>query len=233
MSQANRTRPLAFDGKYVRGHLVENAKDFIANGVVTNLSNEAMIVGGDIIGIVPPWKSTMLRGGNIAQAERVSIVDVPDLTNLGGLVFDGWDWFGNRMAEFPRTTPLYISKHDIVGDVTLNPWHFSNHPAPPSEVVHFDIQLNLWWAPAKTDAVIHNTHHFLEIHTQIFGLGRIQIFKDQAGTEMYREISTAPGDTHDPIVRVADARTYTYPWHRGWTDEDCIWMAIELHPKAR
>jgi hypothetical protein len=232
MSPENRSRLLSFNGKYVRGQLVENAKDFVANGVVTNLSNQAMIVSGDIPGVIPPWKSTILRGGSIAQAERVSIIDVPDPTNLGGLVFDGWDWFGNRMAEFPRTTPLYISKHDIVGDVKLNPWHFSNHPEPLSEIVHYDIQLNLWWAPAKTDAVIHNTHYFLEIHTQIFGLGRIQIFEDPAGTKLYREISTAPGDTHDPIVRVTDARTYIYPWHRGWTDEDCIWMAIELHPRA-
>jgi hypothetical protein len=232
MIQENRNRLLSFDGKYIRGQLVENVKDFPANGVITNLSNEVMIVSGDIPGVIPPWKSTILRDGSIARASRISIVDVPDPTNLGGVAFDGWDWFGNRMAEFPRTTPLYISKLDIVGDVKLNPWHFSNHPEPRTDVVHYDIQLNLWWAPAKTDAVIHNTHHFLEIHTQIFGLGRIQIFKDQAGTELYREISTAPGDTHDPIVRVAGALNYTYPWHRGWTDEDCIWMAIELHPRA-
>jgi hypothetical protein len=232
MSQENRSRPLEFDGKYVRAHLVETVRNYAAQGVVTNLSNEAMIVDGDIPGVVPPWKSTILRGGTIARAERVSIIDVPDTTNLGGLVFDGWDWLGNKVPEFPRTTPLYISKYDIVGEAKLNPWKFSNHPEPLDEMVEYDIRLNLWWAPARTDAFIHNTHRFLEIHTQIFGQGRIQIFKDQAGTELYREISTAPGDTHDPIVRVTGARSYSYPWHRGWTDEDCIWMAIELHPKA-
>ena len=231
MKEENRSRSLSFDGKFVRAHLVENVRDYAANGVVTNLSNQAMIVDGDVPGVIPPWKSTILRGGTIAQAERVSIVDVPDPTNLGGVMFDGWDWFGNRMAEFPRTTPLFISRHDVVGEVTLNPWRFSNHPEPLDETERYDIQLNLWWAPAGTDAGIHNTHSFLEIHTQIFGLGRIQIFKDQAGTELYREISAAPGDTHDPIVRVTGRRSYIYPWHRGWTDEDCIWMAIELHPK--
>ncbi|TGQ04773.1 MULTISPECIES: hypothetical protein [unclassified Mesorhizobium] len=232
MTEENRSRRLSFDGKYIQASLVETVRDYDANGVVTNLSNEAMIVDGGVSGVVPPWKSTILRGGTIARAERVSIVDVPDATNLGGIMFDGWDWFGNRLTEFPRTTPLFISKHDVVGQVALNPWRFSNHPEPRDETVHYDIQLNLWWAPAKTDAVIHNTHSFLEIHTQIFGLGRIQIFHDQAGENLYREISTAPGDTHDPIVRVADTRHYTYPWHRGWTDEDCVWMAIELHPKT-
>lgn len=230
MSGENRQRALAFDGKFIRAALVENVSGYVAHGVVTNLSNAPLIVAGDVPGVIPPWKSTILRGGTIARADRVSIVDVSSPTNLGGIVFDSWKWFGDQMAEFPRTTPLYISKKDVVGRVQVNPWLFSNHPEPREETLAYDIQLNLWWAPARTDAVIHNTHAFLEIHTQIFGQGRIQIFHDQAGLQLYREISTAPGDTHDPIVRVFGARDYRYPWHRGWTDEDCIWMAIELHP---
>ena len=142
-------------------------RDHQATGVVTNLSNTPMLVAGDIPGVIPPWKSTILCGGTIIEADLVSIIDVPDDTNLGGLPFDGWDWFGDRMPEFPRSTPLYISAKDIVGQVTLNPWTFSNHPEPKDETDSYDIQLNLWWAPAKTDAVIHNTHAFLEIHTQI------------------------------------------------------------------
>ncbi len=233
MSEANRRRPLAFNGRFVKAELVDNARDYAATGVVTNLSNYPMHVGGNVPGIIPPWKSTILKDGLITRAERVSIVHVPQDENLGGVVFDGWDWFGDRMAEFPHTTPLYISPKDVVGQVEVNPWKFSNHPEPRDETVQYDIQLNLWWAPPRTDAVIHNTHPFLEIHTQIFGKGRIQIYTDQAGTKMYREISTAPGDTHDPIVRVEGARDYKYPWHRGWTDEHCIWMAIELHPKTK
>ena len=232
MTNQNHARPLAFDGKYVRAQVVETVRDHQATGVVTNLSNTPMLVAGDIPGVVPPWKSTILCGGTIIEADLVSIIDVPDDTNLGGLPFDGWDWFGDRMPEFPRSTPLYISAKDIVGQVTLNPWTFSNHPDPKDETDSYDIQLNLWWAPAKTDAVIHNTHAFLEIHTQIFGLGRIQIYGDQAGTKLYREISTAKGDTHDPIVRVTGRRSFAYPWHRGWTDTDAIWMAIELHPRG-
>ncbi len=228
----NKARPLAFDGHFVKARLVEAVRDQRETGVVTNLSNEPLFVGGDVLSVVPPWKSTILRDGIIAQAERVSIVDVPESINLGGLVFDGWDWFGNRMAEFPRKTPLYISAHDRVGDVVVNPWLFSNHPEPRDETHSYTIQLNLWWAPANTDAVIHNTHSFLEIHTQIYGLGRIQIFADEAGSRLYREITTAPGDTHDPIVRVGGLKSFTYPWHRGWTDTDAIWMAIELHPHA-
>lgn len=232
MSGENRSRPLAFNGAFVRAELVENVRGLVASGVVTNLSNEPMIVGGEVPGVIPPWKSTILRSGRIVSAERVSIIDVPSDENLGGLVLDGWDWLGNQVADFPRKTPLYISARDTVGTVTVNPWLFSNHPEPRDEAAHYEIRLNLWWAPARTDAAIHNRHDFLEIHTQIFGKGRIQIYADKEGRALYREISTAPGDTHDPIVRVEGTRTFRYPWHRGWTDEDCIWMAIELHPRA-
>lgn len=232
MTSENRARRLAFDGAFISAQLVESVCDLVADGVVTNLSNTCMIVDGDPVGVIPPWKSTILRGGKIISAERVSIVDVCQRENLGGLALDGWDWFGNRSPEFPRKTPLYISPKDSVGEARLNPWVFSNHPEPQNASAVYRIELNLWWAPARTDAVIHNTHDFLEIHTQIFGNGRIQIYRDRAGNRPYREISTAPGDTHDPIVRVEGLRSFRYPWHRGWTDEDCVWMAIELHPTS-
>lgn len=223
-------RPLAFDGRFVRAELVEDARNLAVEGVVTNLSNSKMIVAGVVPGVIPPWKSTTLRGGTIAWAERVSIVHVPTVTNLGGVAFDGWQWFGDRMAEFPRHTPLYISPKDFAGSVEVCPWQFANDPEPRAERAIFDIHLNLWWAPPKTDAGIHNKHEFLEIHTQIFGNGRIQIFHNQQGDNIYRELSTAPGDTHDPILLVHGLTDFRYPWHRGWTDDGCIWMAIELHP---
>ena len=227
----NNQRKLAFAGKFVEATLVENVQDYQAFGSVTNLSNEPMLIGGDVPGIVPPWKSTIMKGGTITKAERIAVVNVPDDTNLGGVVLDGWDWFGNRYDKFPRTNPLYISPYDIVGVVELNPYKFANMASDSSFLDQYDIRLNLWWGPAKTDAFLHNEHDFLEIHTQIFGFGRIQIYHECDLSTQYREITVAPGETHDPIVRVVGDREFKYPWHRGWTDTDAIWMAIELHPK--
>jgi hypothetical protein len=232
VAPANQTRPLAFADHLIKAELIEQAVNYTTTGTVVNLSNTRMVVAGDVQGTIPPWKSTILKGATIASAERAVVIGVPEATNLGGLVFGDWDWFGNRMPEFPRTTPLYISPYDIVGEVTLNPYEFANTRSDIDYTDTYDIRLNLWWAPAKTDAGIHNQHAFLEIHTQIFGLGRIQIYRENDVTTQYREITTAPGDTHDPIVRVTGDREFSYPWHRGWTDTDAIWMAIELHPKA-
>lgn len=231
MININEERDLAFSDQFVSARLVQNVRDYTTTGVVINLSNEPMTIAGEVPGVIPKWKSTILRGAAIASAERVAIIDVRSDTNLGGLVFGKWDWFGNRFDKFPRTTPLYISPYDIVGEVEVDPFRFANLPCDVQVSDKYDIRLNLWWAPAKTDAFIHNEHSFLEIHTQIFGFGRIQIYHENNEATLYREITTAPGDTHDPIVRVTGKREWSYPWHRGWTDTDAIWLAIELHPR--
>jgi len=233
MTRSNRTRLLAFSDRFVSAELVEEVAHLRAEGVVINLSNDPMVVDGHVQGTVPAWKSTILRGATIIRATRVAIIRVREETNLGAIALgnDNWQWFGKQMAEFPRDTPLYISRHDIVGEVSLNPYKFANTRDDVNFVDRYDIRLNLWWAPGKTDAVLHNQHPFLEIHTQIHGLGRIQIFRERDEATLYREITTAPGDTHDPIVCVVADRQFAYPWHRGWTDTDAIWLAIELHPK--
>jgi hypothetical protein len=232
VTAANTSRELAFARDTIEAKLVTEVADLAVSGVVTNLSNTPMVVAGNVPTIIPAWKSTILRQGVITSAERVSVIDIPDPTNLGGVILGDWDWLGNRLAEFPRSSPLYISPYDVVGEVELDPFEFSNAAAGQNARDRYDIQLNLWWAPAKTDCVIHNRHDFLEIHTQIYGLGRIQIYHEDDASTLYREITTAPGDTHDPIVRVSGRRDWSYPWHRGWTDTDAVWMAVELHPKG-
>jgi hypothetical protein len=227
----NDERPLAFSDQFVHARLVEGAADFhVDSGVVINLSHEPLLIADTVPSVVPAWKSTILKNGVIAKAERAAIVDVRNNTNIGGIVFGDWDWFGNRFAKFPRTTPLYISKYDTVGEVVADPFVFSNGRKLPQNTDRYSMRLNLWWAPADTDCYIHNEHPFLEIHTQIFGSGRIQLFRERNDKSLYREIAMAPGYTHDPFVHVIERRAWEYPWHRYYSDSDAIWLAIELHP---
>jgi hypothetical protein len=231
MSEINKMRQLSFSGQFVNAMLVDNVKDYSATGSVINLSNKPLVIEDAVPTVVPPWKSTVLKSGVIASAERVAIIDVPSSTDIGGIAFgEGWDWFGNRLAKFPRRTPLYISEYDWIGSVEANPFQFSNTVSDRQATDNYKIRLNLWWSPANTDCFIHNEHPFLEIHTQIFGRGRIQFFRTRDEASLYREISMAPGYTHDPFVQVTDKREWAYPWHRYFSDADAIWLAIELHP---
>ena len=229
----NLTRPLAFADDFIQAELVTDVRDLpVADAVVVNLSPRPMITGDADPAIVPAWKSTWLKGGVIKSAERVALIKVVKKTNLGGCVFRGWDWLGNRIKSFPRDTPLYISAFDHVGEVTTDPFVFTNERTTPQQEQTFDMRLNLWWSPGDTDCFIHNEHPFLEVHTQIHGSGRMQKFSQRDESTLYEDILMSVGYSHDPFCRVTGANQWTYPWHRYYADTDSVWLAVELHPTA-
>lgn len=82
---------------------------------------------------------------------------------------------------------------------------------------------NLWFAKAGTNCGIHNKHDFKEIHTQIYGIGRMQKFANKNIESLYQETYMAPGFTHEPFY---DENT-KYPYHQYFADTDCIWLARE------
>lgn len=233
MTPFNQQRALHFSDQFVECYLVENVKDFtVEAGVVVNLDHHPMSIGGPVPSVVPAWKSTMLFNAVVAEAARMAVFRVRSEVDLGGIVLGEWDWFGNRFAKFPRTTPLYISRYDEIGAVRLDPFAFANQREAVVDAREYTIRLNLWWAPTNTDCYLHNEHPFVEIHTQIHGAGRIQLFRERDASTLYRQISMAPGYTHDPFTLVDSEGSPTYPWHRYWSDSDAIWLAIEFHPKG-
>ena len=227
----NLTRDLAFADEFISAKLVENVVNYrVADAVVVNISPSIMVTGDEHPAVVPAWKSTWLKGGLIRSAERVAIIKVVRPTNLGGCIFRGWDWLGNRIRSFPRDTPLYISAQDEIGTVIIDPYVFTNERIVPEVARPFKLKLNLWWAPGDTDCFIHNEHSFLETHTQIHGTGRMQKFKERDPSTIYEDVVMPIGYSHDPFCRVTGENQWTYPWHRYYADTDGIWLAIELHP---
>lgn len=230
---SNTTRKFAFADDFILAELVEQPREFpVDDAVVVNLSPTPMITGSSHPAIVPPWKSTWLKGGSIKSGERAGLFKVRRKTNLGGCVFRGWEWLGNRIKSFPRDTPLYISPFDHVGTIRTDPCVFTNERANPTSEQDFDMRLNLWWSPGDTDCFIHNEHPFLEVHTQIHGLGRMQKFHERDEGTLYEDVPMSIGYSHDPFCRVTGRNQWTYPWHRYYADTDAVWLAIELHPKA-
>jgi hypothetical protein len=232
--QTNEERKLSFSNELINARVVRNVRDYIVDGaIVVNLSPKPIETGGEVLGIIPPWRSTILRGGKIVDAELAAVISVPSAINLGGLPLLDWQWYGDLNKNFPRNLPLYISSQDSVGTVKTDPHVLTNQASVETDIHEFEVKLNLWWAPPETDCSIHIEHPFLELHTQIHGVGRMQKFHERNSETVYEDIYMAPGLTHEPLARMTGEFSWQYPWHRYYADTAAIWMAIEFHPTRR
>ena len=86
-----------------------------------------------------------------------------------------------------------------------------------------NIELNLWYAPEKTDCAIHNEHDFSEIHTQVYGIGYMQKFHTNDYAALYQTIGLLPGSSHKRFCN----DNQEYPWHQYLSETDCIWLVME------
>ncbi len=229
-SDRNVSRDLAFADNHLSAKLFSDVDRLDADGIVVNLSPRAIHVDGDVRTLIQPWRSTIVRGNQILEAERIAVLRIERLENLGGVMFRGWDWFGDLYAGFPRQTPLYMSPVDMVGHTEEDPLAFTRERESREELHPFDVALKCWWSPNETDCFIHNEHPFLEVHTQVHGMGRMQKFRERDASTLYEDVVMAPGFTHEPFCTVAGEKEWAYPWHRYYTDTESIWLAIELHP---
>ena len=229
-SDRNMSRDLAFADSHLSAKLFTDVRRLEADGIVVNLSSRPIHVDGDVRTSIQPWRSTIVRGNRILEAERIAVLRIDRLENLGGVMFRGWDWFGDLYAGFPRQTPLYMSPIDMVGRTEEDPLAFTRERESRERLQPFDVALKCWWSPNETDCFIHNEHPFLEVHTQVHGMGRMQKFRERDASTLYEDVVMAPGFTHEPFCRVAGENEWAYPWHRYYTDTESIWLAIELHP---
>jgi hypothetical protein len=226
----NAVRDLCFADSHLSAILVENVENYSADGIVVNLSCDTIYVEGDVDTPIQPWRSVALREKRVRCAERIAVLKIENVENLGGVMLRGWRWFGDIYAGFPRQTPLYMSRIDTIGRIDEDPHVFTRERAVAKDAQAFDIKLKCWWSPGETDCYIHNEHPFLEVHTQIHGIGRMQKFRTRDADSVYEDVAMAPGFTHEPFCVVTGANQWTYPWHRYYTDVESIWLAIELHP---
>ena len=95
------------------------------------------------------------------------------------------------------------------------------------------LKVNIWYCPSRTDCAIHCVHQkpldFLEVHTQIYGVGRMQKFHTDQFETRYEDTVMGPGMTHQPYASLNEKGEYIYPWHQYYGDSECIWMANEFH----
>jgi hypothetical protein len=233
MAGTNEARKLSFSNSWVVSTLIESAQDFsIDDAIVVNLSTTpASYQAGGFCGIIQPFQSKQLRRCTIIAAERLAVFTLRTTENLGGLAL-AWDWFGDRYSSFNRETPLYVSTQEEVAELHFNPAELFSFDGSSecAGVQRYQLKLNLWYAPALTDCSIHCEHSFLEVHTQIVGIGHMQKFRTGDPATIFEDLVVPPGVTHETFFQFTPERGFHYPMHRYFSQTECVWMAIEFHP---
>ncbi len=234
----NQVKVINFSGAYIDAKYVENVENYpIQNRTiaVNPEKNDAYLKKANV-SIIPAFSSTILKDTTIEKAKSLLLLEVVETNNIGNIVFEpGWDLFGNFPdSDFPKNVQLWKSPQDEAGIIEVDPYFMARQSSAPSHQEKFCVKVNLWYAPSRTDCAIHNQHDFLEIHTQVFGQGRMQKFKVKSFESLYEDLLMTEGYTQIvPFCQVHENQQYTYPWHQYYSDTDCIWMAIEYHPQKK
>ena len=156
---------------------------------------------------------------SIISAKSLILIKLPDGTNIGGMIHDeGWHHLSVLNPTYPRDVPLYKSPQFDVGTVEFDPYKVtgSEQPSQGGGVKKYNIKVNVWFSPGKTHCGLHNHHtnpEMLEVHTQIYGTGRMQKFHANDFTTMYEDVIMAPGFTHEPFTGVKENGDLFYGWH--------------------
>ena len=208
----NQQKILSFSEPFLTVYLIEDARGYEikTKTIVLNLGKHSITVAR---GRLNPLSSSVYSNLTIQRAEKLVCVELDaDLARLSSFPFSNelthrWQHVHDIFpSAHLKKTRLWRSRKERVGDA----------------------EFNLWFAAAGTNCGIHNKHDFNEIHTQIYGWGRIQKFHKNDAKTLCNEVSMGPGYTHEPFYDERGA----YPWHQYAADTDCIWLAVEFYGKT-
>jgi hypothetical protein len=198
-----------FSALFLKAEYIENIEDYYI-GEKTIVIN----AGGADIPIadksLKPWNSSIYSSIIIPKAQKVIFIS-PETNFFSCSPFPHFKEITEKWNHIHNILPLPQLK-----DVKL--WRSKKDRID-------NIEFNLWYATAGTKCGIHNEHDFREVHTQVYGIGRMQKFHKNERNSIYQEVFMSPGYTHEPFYN----EDHTYPWHQYKADTDCIWLAIEFH----
>jgi hypothetical protein len=231
--QRNAVKELSFSGKHLKAKWMANVTNYPIRErtIVVNIGTQKADILAPSKKTLLPGQSTIVECGiKINNADSLLLVSVTDATNIGGVILeDGWELAGNVIPQYPKDIPLWKSSQDSLGVVEFDPYFVTGQSDNSKNKDKFLVKVNLWFATENTNCSIHRKHDFLEVHTQIYGTGRMQKFYQQDFNSLYEDVIMAPGDTHLPFANVGEDGEFVYPWHQYYADTDSIWVAIEFH----
>jgi hypothetical protein len=199
---------LNFSNNFFKTEYLENVLNLnIASyGILVNLDEKPLII--DKPGSLIKYKSYLLKNwevkNNIAKAILISFDYDPARKNseLNKFCLESWDNNKKRYPDDPSK------------------WNYKILRSPIEKINN--LEFNCWYLPKETASSIHIEHPFKEIHTQLYGLGIMNKFKEQNYETLYQRMYMPPGFTHDFFFD----KDVKYPWHQYEAVTDSIWMAI-------
>jgi hypothetical protein len=227
-------QPVVFSAKHLQARWLRNLEQLRIDKatIVINLGQEKAQLALEQPKQLPPMNSVLLKDVAVKHADSLLLIEIVDETNIGGIVLDPlWHQLGH-LIDYPKDVPLWKSPQHDLGIISFDPYFatgMTDHP-DSIKIRKHQVKVNLWFAPAKTNCAIHNQHEFLEVHTQIYGTGRMQKFHHDDFDTLCQEVIMSPGSTHIPFANVGAEGQFVYPWHQYYADTDCIWLANEFHP---
>ncbi|WP_394941568.1 hypothetical protein [Psychromicrobium sp. YIM B11713] len=215
---------------HLAGNLLIAVENYLipAKSVIVNLSDTPAFIGGRPKGYLPARQSTVVENTELTADLALSIALPSPKTSEQEFREAQWvDFYGDSAQGGANIPVLLKSPQTAVTEVEMDPYRATSGTSKRAE--YFQIKLNLWFSPAGTDCGIHNQHDFLEVHTQISGIGAMQKFEDPTAPTPYEEQLMAVGATSpSPFCEYEDG-SFSYPWHQYKAVTDSVWLAIEYH----
>jgi hypothetical protein len=206
MSQAAQ-RKLQFSEPFLKVECFDDVENLWIGSktIVINASDAEVVIEGKPL---RPWNSSVFASVVIPSAARVICITLDT------------DFFsGNTFPHTGSITETWTPVSDIIPNLkSTKLWRSKKDRID-------NIEFNLWYAAAGTNCGIHKEHDFRELHTQVFGIGRLQKFREKNHGSLYQEVYMSPGYTHEPFYDEGGK----YPWHQYLADTDCVWLATEFH----
>ena len=200
-------KELSFSEPFLRVEYLENVNNI-------KISEECVLINLDYMPL--NLENTILERfeSGVFQKVNISIINKALLIYPFDSVFK-YDTFPHSKLLMDKWSHVYdIFPYDNLKEVKL--WR------SPKERIG-NVEYNLWYAPEKTHCAIHNEHDFVEIHTQIYGIGYMQKFRKNNYASLYQTIGMLPGASHKRFCN----DKLEYPWHQYLSETDCIWLVME------
>lgn len=207
-----KTTLLKISEPFVKVQHLEDIVNYKIKGktILLNVSKKPTLIEGKLL---KPWHSSIFANMAVPRAQSlISIAVKPDFLSRKAF----------KYAATIRKKWTYV--YDL--------FHLARHKGLDFYRSEKDkingVEFNLWFAGRGTDCGLHKHEvGFREVHTQVFGIGRMQKFHKNDFSSIYQDVFMSPGYTHEPFYDAAGR----YPWHQYYADTDCIWIAAEGVPK--